>query len=334
MEEDKQIGQHIVSFFLEEENKDIHDSVLEDWLAESESNRKDFDRYKKIWKESPHYIEVDTFDTTYAWKKIDTTNQQRMRLRGRLKNFCYTLSGIAASALICILLSLAGLFETEPDTLLSIATNYGNRSEVILPDGSLVKLNAGSHISYSFDKKKNIREVNFQGEGFFHVSKNKTPFIISMTDGLQIKVLGTSFNLRAYANDQTIQTSLVEGQIELNHAAGKLTLHPGEIAAYHKATNSLRQETGILQHTYGWIDNKLYMDNMSLADICKQMERWYNVNIICPENLANKLHYNGVLQEESITDIMDALCRLSDIKYEMKGKNIHITSKQIAYGIK
>ena len=239
----------------------------------------------------------------------------------------YTLSGIAASVLLMVVLSLSGVFEEEQDISVSLTADYGNRSEIALPDGSIVKLNSGSDITYVYNSKKKVREVRFQGEGFFDVSKSKTPFVVKMANGVEVRVLGTTFNLKAYADDPTVQASLVEGHIELGDHTNKLNMKAGEMVEFDKRTNKLKQLDGDLSHAYGWLNNKLYMDNMSLGDVCKYLERWYNVNITIQKNLGEKIHYNGVIQEETITEVLEALSHLSNIAYHVKGKNISITSK-------
>jgi ferric-dicitrate binding protein FerR (iron transport regulator) len=190
-----------------------------------------------------------------------------------------------------------------------------------------VKLNAGSNIRYSFHPKKNIRELYFQGEGFFEIAKSEHPFVVNTASGLQVKVLGTTFNLCAYEEDSTVRTSLLEGHVELSHASGKMGLKAGEMAVYHPKTRELKKENAILAYTYGWINNKLYMDEMSLSEVCKRLERQYDVQIALQGDIGETIHYNGVLQEESITDVLNALVQLSRIKYRMSGKKINITSK-------
>lgn len=326
MEGKEHISNHIINY-LSAGDREITDPVLLEWLAGDESNQKHLHRYRKIWEESRHYIAPGTFDVGLAWEKINESNQQKGILRRRLKNTYYTLSGIAASILLMVVLSLAGVFEKEQNVAVSLTADYGNRSEIVLPDGSTVKLNSGSEVTYVYNSKRKVREVHFQGEGFFDVSKSKTPFVIKMTDGVEVKVLGTSFNLKAYADDPTIQASLVEGHIELDHNKDKLTMKAGQMAEFDKRTNQLKQIDGDLSHSCGWMKNKLYMDDMSLTDVCKYLERWYNVDISIQSNLGEKIRYNGVIQEESITDVMQALSYLSNIAYHVKGKNISITSK-------
>lgn len=327
MEEQKHIKEYIVDYLLEDENKKHLDPVLAEWLDENESNRNDFEVYKKIWKESSFYTESGIFDPNLAWEKVNEINRQKKNYRKYLKNISYTVSGVAASLLVVLALSFTGILQKEPDVSVSMTADYGSRSEIILPDGSGVKLNSGSEIRYSYNPKEKIREVCFEGEGFFDVSKNKAPFIIKIAGGLNVKVWGTSFNLQAYTNDSVIQASLIDGSIELESRNEKRIMKPGEMAVFNKRTNRIQPVKGILSHSYGWLDNKLYMEDMPLSTVCKYLERWYDVEIVLQPGLGENIRYNGVIQEETVTNVMDALSRLSDISYHVKGKQISITSK-------
>lgn len=180
MEEQKTIKDYIVDYLLDGEDEKRLDPVLVEWLAEDESHRKEFNLYKKIWEESHRYTEVEAFDPDLAWEKVDKINRQKVYLRKYWKNMLYTASGVAASLLIVLALSFMGTFQKGSEVLVSMSADYGNRSEIMLPDGSLVKLNAGSEVVYSYDPKKKTREVDFQGEGFFDVSKSKDPFVIKV----------------------------------------------------------------------------------------------------------------------------------------------------------
>lgn len=326
MEEKRDISNPIINY-LYGGNKEITDPVLQEWLVANESNQQELEQYRKIWEESGHYMDLGAFDADRAWEKVNESNRQKGIFRRRLKNTYYTLSGIAASILLMVVLSLAGVFEKEQDVAVRLTADYGSRSEIVLPDGSTVKLNSGSEVTYVYNSKRKVREVHFQGEGFFDVSRSKTPFVVKMGNGVEVKVLGTSFNLKAYADDPTIQASLIEGHIELEHNKDKLTMKAGEMAEFDKRTNQLKPIDGYLFHSCGWMSNKLYMNDMSLADVCKYLERAYNIDISIEKELGEKIRYNGVIQEETITDVMEALSHLSNIAYHVKGKNISITSK-------
>lgn len=252
MKAQNDIHDRIINYFLYG-GREVADPVLAEWLAEEKSNLAAFNQLKKIWYESKYYMNTDAFDTEKAWQKIHTIHENKQLVRKRLKNIYYAVAGVAASLLIMFTLSVMGLIHKEPDTLVSMTADYGNRSEIILSDGSKVKLNAGSDISYSYNRKDKIREVRFQGEGFFEVSKSKDPFIIKLQNGLEVKVLGTSFNLQAYTDDQIIQTALVEGRIELNYQNKTLQMNAGEMAIFDQQSKELKRSEGILAHTYGWM---------------------------------------------------------------------------------
>lgn len=320
------ISDHIVDYLLGGE-KEVTDPVLQEWLAGNESNRQDLECYRRIWEESRNYMDMRLFDTNRAWEKVDKLNQQKMSVRKHLKNISYTLSGIAAVVLLMVTFSLTGWFDSEEEVSVSLTADYGNRSEIVLPDGSSIKLNSGSEVTYVYNPEKKVREIRFQGEGYFNVSKSEKPFVIEMANGVVVKVLGTTFNLKAYSDDPTIQASLIEGCIEMEHQHEKLTLNAGEMAEFDKLTNKLRQIDGDLSHSCGWLKNKLYMDNMSLDDVCKYLARWYDVDIGIQGELGKDIRYNGVIQEETITDVMEALSKLSNITYHVKGKHISITPK-------
>lgn len=334
---DKNIEKHITDYLLNGDSGEPMSPELREWLAEDASNEDIFRQYKKIWAESSNYQPPIDFNTQNAWHKIDSVNRKRkLRLR-RLKNIGYAASGIAATALIFIFM-LSIEYYVRPTIVTEVSTNtaYGSRSEILLPDGTNVKLNAGTTIKYIYNRKSNTREVDFRGEAFFEVAKSDAPFIIHNPDNLNIEVLGTTFSLSAYEEDEIFSVSLLEGSIELslsginNRRSGynsKLKLSPGEMVQYDRNTKKLQKLDKDISHSYGWMNNKLYMDNMSLADVCKKLERWYDVKIQLEPGLENSAHYTGVLQEDNITDILNALCSLSKIKYEINGRQISITRK-------
>lgn len=325
--EEQKIKDHIIDYLMNHSSEAITDQVLIDWLNEKEANQINFNQYKKIWNESANYIDTNIFDSKNAWERVHLENKRKENRNRRLKNIYYSTSGIAASILLIVFFSLNGFFNNVPDTRVSMQTNHASRSEIVLPDGSVVKLNSGSNISYTYNKDRNMREVKFQGEGFFNVSKNNTAFVISLDNGVTVKVMGTKFNLKAYRDDRVVQTSLVEGCVEMTHKNKKIRMKPGEMVAFNKDTKDLAYVDGDLSHSYGWMNNKIYMENMSLGEVCKYLERIYNVNIFVQENLKTQISYNGVIKEETIVDVLNALAQLSDINYNIDGKNIYINSK-------
>lgn len=329
MNEKFPIGEHIVDHLSQEEKSVQTDRELNDWTDLSPENKAELNTYKKIWDASADASVINKFNTDEAWQKVDSEIEFRNSRTRRVRNFGLVLSGMAASLLIFFSLNFFTDVFSGSEATIAMSTTYGSRSEVVLPDGSLVKLNAGSNIKYHYDKISHIRKVDFSGEAFFEVAKSKKPFEIETTDGLHVRVLGTKFNLSTYPDDGTAQTSLFEGKVELSKAgSSSLVLKPGEMAVLDKNSNEISYAKGEISRTTSWMQNKLYMENMSLEDVCKYLERWYDVHItLSDEKLGEKIHYTGVLKEQTVMDVLNALCQLSSISFELKGKEITINGK-------
>lgn len=326
MEESKNIGEKVVDQLS---GTGESDREFEEWLAASGSNRDAYGDYKRIWEGTTALAFARRFRPETAWRKLDRqlagitkTNRQVCRLR-------YTLIGMAASVLLLLGFTFYdNWFSLSPGEI-GIVTANGNRSEMVLPDGTQVKLNGGSNLQYRFNKLNKTREVKFNGEAYFDVAKSHSPFVILSDDGMELKVLGTRFNYSDYSDDHEIKTTLLEGKIELFTGSGESFLMlPGQVASFDKKSKRIELLKENPSHSYGWLEDKLYMDNMSLNEVCVKLERRYDVEMNCePSDLGKNIHYTGVLQEETIVAVLDALCELSAIQYGMKGKRILITKK-------
>lgn len=329
MEEQFPLGEHLVDHLLNEEQSLAADSLLNEWQNTNPENKNEFGKYQKIWNATADVLTLQKFDSERAWDHVDSTLETLKTRTRRLKNIVLVVSGMAASLLIFLSLSFyTDLFSTSGATL-SMRTTYGSRSEVVLPDGSIVKLNAGSNLDYHYDKINQTRKVDFSGEAFFEVAKSKKPFVIETSDGLKVKVLGTKFNLSTYPEDRMAQTSLFEGKVELSQKGSpSLILEPGQMAILDKKLNEIKYTEGEISHTTSWMQNKLYMENMSLHEVCTKLERWYDVRItLASSDLGEKIHYTGVLKEQTVLDVLNALCHLSSISYKLNGKEITISGK-------
>lgn len=327
MSADNNIENHIVDFLLKEEET-IDYSNVDSWINESKENKTKFYALKKILKSTDFLSQSKQFDTREGWLKTNQSIQKHNVKMRKIKDAAYTIAGMAAMLLIVMGFLFLSNPTTAPNNRIEMATSYGSQSEVVLPDGTKVFLNSGSNLSYRYNKHSKIREVEFSGEGFFEVAKNEQPFTIETTEGLKVEVLGTKFNLTAYSNDKTIQTALVEGKVEITNKGGqKVLMAPGQIVEFEKDSEQLNLISGNINHNSAWRKHKMYLNNSSLAETCKKLERMYDVRIkFQPEKLGEEIHHTGVLQEETILDILEALKELSNISYKLKGKEITIMS--------
>lgn len=225
-----------------------------------------------------------------------------------------------------------------------ITTRPGSKSKIQLPDGSTVWLNAGSSLIYNKDFGIEKREVEISGEGFFDVAKNASmPFIIK-TRNFDIKVLGTVFNVKAYPDDETSETSLLEGKIEVSIKSrpnDKIILEPKEKLVVENDTREtqatvksqdhiLKQEpiVAISKLKYSpldssvtevqWKDNILAFDDEKMEDVALKMERWFDVEIEIKEAALNNKRLTGKFENENIEQALEALAYTSTDAFTFK----------------
>lgn len=260
----------------------------------------------------------------------------------------------AAVLIVAIGLLMAGTLFNKKDTktlaatkeINEVSTRKGSKSKIQLPDGSVVWLNAGSKLTYNKEYGQQIREVTLTGEGFFDVMKNKEkPFIIH-TSNINIKVLGTVFNVKAYPEDKQTETSLIRGRIEVtinNRPNDKIILSPNEKLIVenesfinkdidisndappaisinklkHNAVDSSVAETQ-------WVDNKLVFDDESFAELAIRMERWYDVVIEINDPQLQQKRMTGNFEKETINQAIDALKEMIPFRHEQTGNKIII----------
>lgn len=239
--------------------------------------------------------------------------------------------------------------ESVQNNLSEISTRNGSKTNVVLPDGTTVKLNAGSKLTYDKNYGNTIREVNLIGEAFFDVVKNKEkPFIIH-TKKIDIKVLGTTFNVKSYPDEKT-ETSLVRGSIEVtfkDKPSEKIILKPNEklivaddeLSSKSAKTKSLKQTfapvVAISHLNYtkqdstiietAWVQNKLIFRNETFKQLALRMERWYNVAIRFGDSGMENLSFTGIFENETVQQALDALQLSGKFNYSMKENEIVIS---------
>lgn len=226
----------------------------------------------------------------------------------------------------------SGKKSSSPVYYTSIAPN-GSIAEMLLPDGSHIFLNSGSQIKYSVDGTEGMREVFLTGEAWFQVAKMKTkPFLVH-TSFYDVRVTGTSFNVKAYQDDEAVVTTLEEGSIRIQSPgnlkqAEERILKPGQQLIYNKVTGSTQVNEVNTRWYTSWKENKLVFINMSLKDLKTLLERKYGVAIQIVDKDILDYHYDGVLKNETILEVLEILKHTLPIEYKIVGQNIVIQKKR------
>lgn len=245
-----------------------------------------------------------------------------------------TATAVAAAVIVVILGAYYSVQYFRPaadngQTILT--TTYGERKKITLPDGSQISLNAGSSLKMDEGFGKTNRSLVLEGEAFFDVKHNeKLPFIVH-TAALNVKALGTAFDVRAYHDEKLTETSLIRGLVEVTLKEKNneiLLLHPNEkIAWRHQSTAAESTGTSahknyafdegkpemIRQTEYGdtkeiaWKENKLIFENDSFSDIAVLLERWYGVHIEFSDDNIRNYRFTGRFENEELLKVLDFL---------------------------
>ena len=210
--------------------------------------------------------------------------------------------------------------EVQPIVYNTLTTPHGGRYSVRLSDGSRVTLNAGSSLKYPVSFSDSTRTVYLQGEAFFEVMYNGKPFIV-FNEQQNIRVLGTSFNVSAYANEPAVLTTLVEGKVQIEAPVGRVVLTPGEQS---KLTgNQLSVETVNTSQYTSWLNGKFEFNHDNMDIVIKRLSRWYDFNYEFENKDAVNYHFTGRLDsDQPISSILQMLEATSDIRFETNGKTI------------
>jgi transmembrane sensor len=243
---------------------------------------------------------------------------------------------ITRAAAVLLIPVLAFLFHTLSENQ-SINTQYalasvdsleiiapiGSRTVVQLSDGSEVHLNYGSKIKYPQFFLSDTREIELEGEGFFEVAHNpEKPFIVK-TRSLNIKALGTAFNVLAYSDNDVIETTLVNGKVfmEQKDADGKTktigALEPGQHVNYNVKTSAVTSTKGSVEKFVAWKDGKLVFEDASIVEVTKRLSRMFNVDIEVADDITDNI-YTVTFMDEPLFQILDLMSLASPVTYKVK----------------
>lgn len=200
----------------------------------------------------------------------------------------------------------------------AVAVKAGSKAEITLPDGTHVHLNAATDIKYDVSKR-NERLVWLSGEAFFDVAHDRDrPFKV-IVDDLQIKVLGTSFNVKAYKNGY-IETSLFSGSVVISgrYLAQDYRLSPGEKSTYSIHDKTLLTTPSDVHVESGWREDYLIFYAQPLSNVIEQIERWYGVEIILQRSYIADDLLSGSFRNESIQNVIESLSRQYKFQYKIE----------------
>ena len=344
--------------FFEGSASDREVRQIREWVESSPENRQELLDERKIFDALLLFADAGNGDTSKTKQIPIHHTHQNPVIRLRIPHI---------AAMLAVVFTLGMLarpyFTTEKKTKTAwyeIQAPLGAKSRISLIDGTKVWLNAGSKLRYSTDFGLQNREVRLEGEGYFEVTKNEVlPFDVK-TSGLTVRALGTSFNVKAYPNEATIETILIEGEVEITHVvktAGIETneavlLKPMQRLTLKKNTNEMLVEmhmqekestaeplaeirqtavtptvkamkaTTDLTILTSWKDKRWRIESEELGSFAVKLERRYNVTISFQDKDLPKYKFNGTFEDEPIEEVLRALALAAPINFSLKGNQV------------
>lgn len=207
----------------------------------------------------------------------------------------------------------------------TLTTPRGGEYQVVLPDGTKVWLNAASSLTYPTQFTGNERRVKLNGEAYFEVAKNKEkPFYVSMSDGAQVKVLGTHFNISAYGDDEAVTTTLLEGSVQLSKNNSVSLLKPGQQAVVNHSSDDIAVSDANIEDAMAWKNGLFIFNNDNISGIMKKISRWYDVDVYYSADLNDQQFGGSYHRSKNIGDLLQYLQMIGKIQFKMQGRRITV----------
>ncbi len=310
---------------------------FKDWLTSPATQTEVESWLSGHWAISPEIDSTALIETVFQQiQEYEKLNSARQRIS--LKAIVNMYQRIAAFLLLPVLgLGIwfgVNQYQRTSGQLTETIAPRGQKSQIVLSDGTKIWLNSDTKIKYPGVFSKSERDIYLEGEAFFEVSKNPhQPFIVH-TSGVSVKVLGTKFNVRAYSDENQIETSLFEGKIDLLYSGTKASgvkekyVTPGESFVYSKTNQELVPNKFPGEEIDGWKKNQLIFKDDTFNNLVRKVERWYDVKVLYNEKLFSDRRLTVELYEgERLDRLMEIISLTLSVDYKYEKGTVILTPK-------
>ena len=323
----------LIAKFLTDRLSDAETAELEEWKLASRENLQEYNDFISLWAQSGSLKMPESIDQLEAQNII----RRRAGIHSSRKSRIYW--AVQAAAVVVLSLIFSGIynslyhnsqtqnFASDSSSVIyqEIKAAYGTQSKVELADGTKVFLNSGSKLRFPHTfANQQLRTVVLDGEGYFEVAKNKEqPFVVETND-LKIKVLGTKFNVDAYADNSSVSVALVEGSVMLQENTGNVNkdlmeLSPNQVATLNPTDGTLsKTDVPDLYKYTAWINGRIVFYGDPIQTVVKKLEKWYNVDIVISDKKLEGYKFTGTFIDESLEQILNILSMSSQMTYAMQ----------------
>ena len=354
---DESVSDKLLLRFLKKETSEEENKKILMWISCSEENREEFRQVHRAF----HLSGIGQFeagvDIEEAWEKLfirvlaitkqdlsvdslverksgvgqrQQGEQSKQRVLSSANNVIWKVAASVAIILSIGFGSLWGLqhFSNQSGTAnIRIESPAGEKSKVVLADGSMVWLNSQTTLYYNASEP---RKVILEGEAYFEIAKDREhPFQVTTASGLKVMVLGTKFNLRSFANENQVETTLEEGEVMITgvDAERPVRLEPGQQASFD-IRNKQFHIKNVSPDIYSvWKNNELRFTDTSFRDLVLRIERWYGIKVDLDPSISATNRFTMTIKTESLRELLTMMQLTSKFAYEINGEEVTISNK-------
>ncbi len=316
------LPEELIAKYLSDDISTSEKQELFAWVKEQEEHEKFFEEVVKIWSLSSEEDDFQT-DTELAWAKIEagiTPDSKEAIIRPLTARSNWWR--IAAAVLLLI---IAGWWLTDNGEVLEVIA-LGEVKEVVLPDGSHIWLNENSRLSYNDQFKP--RTLQLSGEAFFEVTRDEQhPFTI-LSKNATIRVLGTSFNVKAYQQVDSIVVTVKTGKVSVENNEQenqKVILVPGEVGVVHEKQQKVEKALNVDENFIAWKTQELFFDQIPLKEVIPSIEAYFGVKIVVENPAIMNCKYQGKFTKPQLDDVLNVMTYSMELKVKKSGNQILIS---------
>ena len=257
------------------------------------------------------------------YKKICEKIGDEKRPKKPITASIYKWMRIAAYIILPVLIIYRSYYlytnhKNDEESPMLITVERGEKANITLPDGSRVWLNSGSNLTYYNTYNKDKRFLQLNGEAYFEIVPNaRKKFIVQCVD-LNVEVLGTTFDIKAYDEDSIVSAVLVEGKVKIAIPDSIWEITPGERVVFNKSSNSVFSEMVYPNYFTEWRKNRLRFENEPFSEIAKTISRIYNIDYVFADESIGDLRFTGSVNNINLKSMMEVISLTSPITYDVK----------------
>ena len=313
---------------------DAHERYrLQQWREETEENQATYEKLRHLWQEATLKEELSNADRVYRniLEKRGAQIKHQAKKNSTRKPTLWKRTGIAA---VLLLMATMAWWSPNVPVTHSPAENIawvvnqnlaGEKSKILLSDGTIVWLNAESKLRYLPNFNDTVRRIALVGEAYFQVARDSLrPFVVA-SEGLQTTALGTSFNVRHFAGDSVVVVFLEEGKVNVERTDDPGTsvfLEPGYGVTSQIGGSGLQKFADRANLWTGWKDGVLIFDNASIYEVIRTCERWYSVKFSIRGSPPSNWKFNGKFDNENLKNVLESLTYGKAFDYTIQDKQV------------